>query len=117
MVLDRVEHGDEDVHGLDGAQLVRLRDHVLSGRRDRLVVRHGRAGAGGVEEDRLRGLQSGGHGGSGHQHEDLPRDAADGGRHGADVHPAIPETREGGLVAEDEHEADDDGEGGNLGGG
>lgn len=65
----------------------------------------------------LRGLQVGGHRGRGYQHEDLPRDAPDGSGHGTDVHAAVPEAREGCLIAEDEHETDDDGEGWDLEGG
>jgi hypothetical protein len=60
-------------------------------------------------------LQIGGHGWSGDQHEDLPGDAPDSGSHGADVQSPVPEAREGGLIAEDEHETHDDGQGGNLG--
>ena len=63
----------------------------------------------------FRGLQIGGHGGRGDQHEDLSRNAPDGGRHGVDVQPPIPEARKGSLIAEDEHETHDDGEGGDLG--
>jgi hypothetical protein len=116
VVLDGVEHGDEDADGLDRAQLVGAAQHVVAGGGLGLVVRHGRAGAraGGVEVD-LRGLQAGGHGGRGHEHEDLAGHAADGRGHGVDVQAAGPEAREGGLVTEDEHETDDDGEGGDLG--
>ena len=46
--------------------------------------------------------------------QDGPGEVPDGGDDGGEVVSAIPETIVGGLIAEDQHQADDDGEGGNL---
>ena len=51
----------------------------------------------------------------GHSREDVPGEVADAGCDGVEVEAPGPEALVGCLVAEDEHEADDDGEGGEGG--